>query len=103
MSATAEKQHLNALAQANAVRLGRAQLKREVRAGSVAVADLIRRPPDVLRSDRNPVSVTQILSWQPRWGVKRARIFLNPLGVGPYTTPFDLTRTRAEQIVRALP
>lgn len=102
---TREEQALQALALANEARSGRAQLKRDVRMGVVDVRDLIRNPPELLRTGPKaamPVTIGRLLTWQPHWGDHRAQRFLKPLRVAPYTTPFDLTQTRREQVARAL-
>lgn len=94
-----------ALAKANAVRSERAAMHRRVAAGELDVRDLLLDPPEILRpgeSAKAPVTVARLLSWQHRWGMRRAAIFLRPFEVGPYTTPFDLSTARREQIVEAL-
>lgn len=94
-----------ALVKANAVRSERVRLRNAVAAGEVDVRDLILDPPEMIRPSvgaRQPVTVARLLSWQHRWGTRRAAKLLGPLGIGPYVTPFDLSRTRREQIVRRL-
>lgn len=65
-------QHMKALALANEVRLGRAAIKREVRAGRTRIADLIVDPPEIVR----PVTVGELLGWAPRVGPRRVRRLL---------------------------
>lgn len=104
MTATLD-QPMTALAKANAVRSARVKLRNAVAAGEVDVRDLILDPPEIIRpgeAAKAPVTVARLLSWQHRWGMRRAAKLLGPIGVGPYTTPFDLSRTRREQIVRRL-
>ena len=68
-------QHLQALEQANRVRLARADLKRRVARGEVRVADVILSCPWEVES----MSVFDLLTSQRRWGRTRARKFLSSL------------------------
>lgn len=95
-------QHMAALRRANAIRCERADLKRDVRMGVVDVRDLLREPPAVLAAGQG-VTVTELLTWQPRWGIARSRKLLGPLHVGPFVKPHDLSRVRREQVARRLP
>jgi hypothetical protein len=69
------QQHLQALEQANRVRLARADLKRRVARGEITVADVILSCPWEVRS----MSVFDLLTSQRRWGRTRARKFLSSL------------------------
>lgn len=60
-------QHLDALRQANEVRLARAALRRELREGRTSIADALRHP-----SVAN-MRVVDVLAYQSRWGVGRAQ------------------------------
>jgi hypothetical protein len=66
---------MEALARANAVRTGRARLRREVATGRRAVADVIIDPPAEART----ASVGDVLGWQHRWGRARVNRFLAEL------------------------
>jgi hypothetical protein len=66
---------MEALARANAIRTGRARLRREVAAGRRAVADVISDPPVEART----ASVGDVLGWQHRWGRARVTRFLADL------------------------
>jgi hypothetical protein len=66
---------MEALARANAIRTGRARLRREVAAGRRAVADVISAPPVEART----ASVGDVLGWQYRWGRSRVTRFLADL------------------------
>ena len=65
-------QHMRALAHANRVRLARASIKREVAAGAVEAADVIRDCPWEVET----MTVGELLRSQRRWGRTRARKFL---------------------------
>jgi hypothetical protein len=65
-------QRLRALAQANEVRLARAELKRLIANGKVSAADVILAcPPEAERW-----SIGDVLMSQHRWGTNRCRKFL---------------------------
>jgi len=67
-----EPQHMQALAEANRVRLARAQLKREVGAGEVKTAEIVRKCP----WQAETMTVGELLRSQRRWGRTRSRKFL---------------------------
>jgi hypothetical protein len=68
-------QHMEALARANAIRLRRARLRREVAAGNRSLADVIADPP----VEAKGATVGSALAWQYRWGSERVRRFLSDL------------------------
>ena len=68
-------QHMEALAAANRVRLARAQLKREVGAGEVDTAEIVRECP----WQAETMTVGELLRSQRRWGRTRSRKFLASL------------------------
>ena len=65
-------QHMRALAQANRVRLARAELKRLVAEGEATVADVILECPWEAES----MMIADLLMSQHRWGRSRCRRFL---------------------------
>jgi hypothetical protein len=78
LSATATApapQHLRALAQANRVRLARAELKRQVGDDEVSVADVVLSCPWEAES----MAIADLLMSQHRWGRTRCRRFLAAL------------------------
>jgi hypothetical protein len=70
-------QHMQALAHANRIRLARAALKREVRAGDANAADVVRKCPFEVET----MTVSELLRSQQRWGRTRARKFLSSLAL----------------------
>lgn len=75
MNATATApapQHMRALAQANRVRLARAELKRQVSDGESSVAEIVLRCPWEAES----MAIADLLLSQHRWGRTRCRRFL---------------------------
>jgi hypothetical protein len=78
LSATATApapQHLRALAQANRVRLARAELKRQVADDEISVADVVLSCPWEAES----MAIADLLMSQHRWGRTRCRRFLAAL------------------------
>ena len=65
-------QHMQALAQANKVRLARAELKRQVADGELSVADVVLDCPWEAES----MTIADLLMSQHRWGRTRCRRFL---------------------------
>lgn len=74
----AAPQHLRALERANEVRLARAELKRRVAAGDLAVAEVVLRCP--WEAESMPIS--ELVMSQRRWGRARCRRLLVSLGIG---------------------
>jgi hypothetical protein len=65
-------QRLRALERANAVRLARAELKRQIAEGEAFAADIILAPPGEALS----WAIGELLMSQRRWGTTRCRKFL---------------------------
>lgn len=65
-------QQERALIRANHVRLGRAELKRQVKRKDVDLRTLITEPPEVMET----ATVFDVLQWLPRVGPERARRIL---------------------------
>jgi len=65
-------QHMRALAQANRVRLARAELKRQVAEGETSVAEVVLSCPWQAES----MTISDLLMSQHRWGRTRCRRFL---------------------------
>jgi len=74
-TAPAPPQHMQALAQANRVRLARAELKRQVAEGELSVADVVLDCPWEAES----MSISDLLMSQHRWGRTRCRRFLTAI------------------------
>jgi hypothetical protein len=65
-------QHMRALARANEVRLARAELKRRIAHGQLAVADVVLNSPWEAES----MTISDLLMSQRRWGITRCRKLL---------------------------
>ena len=70
-------QHMQALENANRVRLARAALKRSVAAGDIEAAKVLRECPWEVET----MTVGELLRSQRRWGRARARKFLSSLAL----------------------
>ena len=68
-------QHMRALAQANRVRLARAELKRQVAEGEATVAEIVLARPWEAES----MAIADLLVSQHRWGRERCRRFLSSI------------------------
>jgi hypothetical protein len=91
-------QHLQALEHANRVRLARAALKREVRAGALEAHEVVRSCP----WEAQTMSVSELLRSQRRWGRTRTRKFLTPLALNENRQLGRLTFRQREMLAGAL-
>lgn len=99
MAATIEvPQHLTALEKANRVRLARAELKRAVEAGEVAVSAVVLRPPWCALT----MTVYDLLVEQRRWGRQRAVKLLSAIPVSENKTLGSLTHRQRLELARLL-
>lgn len=90
-------QRLEALRWANEVRIGRAQLKKDLAAGSVCISDILATPP----ACANRQKVRDLLLALPRYGPARVARLLALCGVSPSKTVACLSgRQRTELINR---
>ena len=80
-------QHMQALAQANKVRLARAELKRQVADGELSVADIVLDCPWEAES----MTIADLLMSQHRWGRTRCRRFLTQLSMNETKTIGSMT------------
>jgi hypothetical protein len=80
-------QHLRALERANQVRLARADLKRRIADGELAVADVILSSPWEAKS----MAVADVLMSQRRWGRTRTRRLLAGTGMSETKTLGSMT------------
>ena len=92
-------QNLRALAQANQVRVARAELKRRVGTGSVTVGEVIGDLP----WQAETMSLSELLMSQRRWGRERCRRLLLSLELPENKRLGTLTRRQRGALVDALP
>ena len=90
-------QHMQALAQANRVRLARAELKRQVAEGEANVAEVVLNCPWEAES----MTIADLLMSQHRWGRTRCRRFLASIPMLETKTVGSMTdRQRRELVAR---
>jgi hypothetical protein len=91
-------QHMEALAHANEIRLARAAIKRQIKAGGTTAADIVRECPDEVST----MTISELLCSQQRWGRARARKFLSPLAVNENRELGKLTERQRGEMARRL-
>ena len=80
-------QHMRALAQANRVRLARAELKRQVAENEATVGEIVLECPWEAES----MAIADLLLSQHRWGRTRCRRFLASIPMTETTTIGSMT------------
>ncbi len=85
--APAGPQYMRALERANKVRLARAELKRRIATGEIAVAEVILDCP----WEAHSMAVVDLLISQRRWGESRCRKFLAQLPMSETKTVGSMT------------
>jgi len=91
-------QHMRALAQANRVRLARAELKRQVAEGEASVAEIVLERPWEAES----MSITDLLMSQHRWGRTRCRRFLASIPMVETKTIGSMTDRQRNELAKRL-
>lgn len=98
-SATAPApQHMRALAQANRVRLARAELKRQVAEGEASVAQIVLNRPWEAES----MAIADLLVSQHRWGRERCRRFLASIKMSETKTIGSMTDRQRNELATKL-
>jgi hypothetical protein len=91
-------QHMRALAQANRVRLARAELKRQVAEGETPVADVVLSCPWEAES----MTISDLLLSQHRWGQTRRRRFLASIPISETKTIGSMTDRQRRALAASL-
>jgi hypothetical protein len=91
-------QHMRALAQANRVRLARAELKRQVADGETPVADVVLLCPWEAES----MTISDLLMSQHRWGQTRCRRFLSSIPMSETKTIGSMTDRQRRALASTL-
>ena len=91
-------QHMRALAQANRVRLARAELKRQVADGEATVAEIVLGRPWEAES----MSIADLLMSQHRWGRTRCRRFLASIPMTETKTIGSMTERQRNELAQRL-
>ena len=91
-------QHMQALAQANRVRLARAELKRQVAEGEATVAEIVLDCPWEAES----MTIADLLMSQHRWGRSRCRRFLASIPMMETKTIGSMTERQRKELAGRL-
>ena len=94
-------QHMEALQRGNEIRLGRAELKREVRAGERTVVEVLA-PENPIPRCAESMTIAELLQAQRRWGPGRSRKLLRRLELRETRELRDLTCRQRTKLVEAL-
>jgi hypothetical protein len=98
MEAPPVSQPMEALEQANRIRLARAAAKRQINSGEIKAADVILDPSPELEGMR----VGDVLNAQHRWGWTRVRRFLSVIPMSERKTLGSMTARQREVVAAAL-
>ena len=91
-------QHMRALAQANRVRLARAELKRQVSDGEATVAEIVLAQPWEAES----MAISDLLMSQHRWGRTRCRRFLASIPMLETKSVGSMTERQRKELAKRL-
>lgn len=97
-TATAATQHMQALAQANRVRLARAELKRRIESGERSAVEVIIDCP----WEAQTMPVAAVLMSQRRWGRARCRKFLASIPMSENKPVGSMTERQRETFAALL-
>jgi hypothetical protein len=89
---------MRALEHANRIRLARADLKRRVARGDVAVADVLLDPADEIGG----MEIAELLTSQKRWGSTRCTKFMDSIGLSEAKTIRSLTERQRSAMAAVL-
>lgn len=89
---------MRALEQANRIRLARAELKRRIAKGDVAVADVLLEPSDEIAG----MEIAELLTSQKRWGSTRCTKFMDSIGLNETKTIRSLTERQRSAMAAVL-
>src|SRR4051794_28391967 len=95
---TPAPQHMRALARANEVRLARAELKRRIAHGEVAVANVVVDSPWEAES----MTISDLLMSQRRWGNTRCRKLLQTIPMSENKTVGSMTERQRRALAAML-
>jgi hypothetical protein len=91
-------QRMEALRRANDVRVRRAQLKKDLKAGRVQVQDILSDPPEFVGTAK----VVDMLMAVPKFGRVKAGRFLNQCRISPSKTIAGLSERQRQELVNLL-
>jgi hypothetical protein len=91
-------QRMDALRRANEIRVRRAQLKKDLKAGNVHIEEILRRPPDYVETAK----VFDMLMAVPKFGRVKAARFLNQCRISQSKTVGGLSDRQRTELVGLL-
>ncbi|MBI5310702.1 MAG: hypothetical protein HZB14_06715 [Actinobacteria bacterium] len=97
-SSTGGRQNMRALEHANRIRLARAELKRRIAKGDIAVADVLLEPTDEVAG----MEIAELLTSQKRWGATRCSKFMESIGLHETKTVRSLTERQRSAVAEIL-
>ena len=86
---------MRALRQANQIRIGRAQLKKELASGRVRIEELLARPPEVAKTAK----VYDLRVALPKIGPVRAARSLSRCRIAPSKTVGGLSERQRDELI----
>lgn len=92
------QQRMDALRRANDIRMRRARLKRDLKAGRVDLASLILDPPEYLETAK----LWDLLLAVPKWGRVKVNRLVNQCRISPSKTVGGLSERQRHEIVGRL-
>lgn len=92
------RQNMRALEHANRIRLARAEIKRRIARGDVAVADVLLDPADEVEG----MEISELLTSQKRWGSTRCSKFMDSIGLNESKTIRSLTERQRTAVASIL-
>ena len=95
MSSNRLEQRTEALKVANGVRLQKASIKIEIRAGRRSIRDTLADPPPCFRN----TTIQDLLMLTPRWGRSKVLHLLKYEGISPARRVMDLTEREREVLM----
>src|SRR3954451_4780645 len=91
-------QRMDALTKANEIRTARAQLKRDLKAGRVAIHSLLREPPEFLETAK----VFDMMLAVPKYGRVKVNKILQTCRISPSKTIGGLSDRQRDELVTLL-
>ena len=88
-------QRMEALRRANEIRVRRAQLKKDLKAGTVQIEEVLRDPPEYVETAK----VVDILMAVPKFGRVKAGRFLNQCRISQSKTVGGLSERQRSELV----
>lgn len=91
-------QRLKALRRANEIRIGRAQLKKNLASGSVRITDILATPPECAKTQK----VHDLLLALPKYGPARVARLLAYCRINPSKTVAGLSDRQRKELIGRL-